>query len=145
MKFCNVCKQNLPLARFYRGSGSQGRMAQCKVCRVDYARWARLKTLYGITKDEYLSMLEAQGGVCGVCGEPETRKGGEFLCVDHDHESLQVRGLLCFRCNSALGLLQEDIEVVRQLCLYLTRASHVEHRHQVDEGIRLNRASDPKD
>ena len=54
----------------------------------------------GVTDDEYLGMLEEQGGVCAICGAPpKTRR----LHVDHDHRTGAVRGLLCFRCNRALA------------------------------------------
>ena len=47
----------------------------------------------------YEELLEAQGGGCAICGaEPKTRK----LDIDHDHQTMQVRGLLCHRCNRAL-------------------------------------------
>src|SRR5688500_1693885 len=64
------------------------------------ARWNQIKINYGITKDDYLAMLERQGGVCATCGNPPTDKP---LCVDHDHTTGVVRGLLCHRCNKALG------------------------------------------
>lgn len=57
-------------------------------------------------------MLEVQRHVCAICFEPETTtaKSGEprLLCVDHDHETGEVRGLLCSRCNTALGLFDDD-------------------------------------
>lgn len=50
-------------------------------------------------RGDYERMLEAQGGGCAICG----RKPGERrLHIDHDHKTLAVRGVLCFRCNSAL-------------------------------------------
>jgi hypothetical protein len=50
----------------------------------------------GLTLDDYNRLLEAQGGVCAICGgKPKTRR----LHVDHDHKSGTVRGLLCFTCN----------------------------------------------
>jgi hypothetical protein len=53
----------------------------------------------GISEDEYAELLERQGGVCAICGNPpKTRR----LSVDHNHRTGKVRGLLCFRCNRAL-------------------------------------------
>lgn len=66
---------------------------------------------YGITLDDYNAMLEAQDGVCAICGKaPEER---ERLGVDHNHETGRVRNLLCGCCNRALGQLQDS----EQLCL----------------------------
>ena len=52
-----------------------------------------------VTLDEYEALLEAQGGVCALCGNPpKTRR----LDVDHDHRTGLIRGLLCSRCNQAI-------------------------------------------
>ena len=64
-------------------------------------------------------MLEAQNGVCAICGEarPEERT----LHVDHDHETGAIRGLLCVRCNNAIGDLRDDNDLARKLADYLDR------------------------
>ena len=64
-------------------------------------RKSYLKRKYGMTLEDYERMLEAQGGVCAICGEPRPEE--RTLHVDHDHETGEIRGLLCFRCNNALG------------------------------------------
>jgi Recombination endonuclease VII len=51
----------------------------------------------------YPELFEAQGGVCAICGKPP---GERALHVDHDHETGQVRGLLCYSCNTKLGWLE---------------------------------------
>jgi hypothetical protein len=78
-----------------------------------------LKRKYGISLGDYEAMFEAQGGVCAICGEarPEDRT----LHVDHDHETGEVRGLLCFRCNNALGDLREEYELFQRATNYLDR------------------------
>lgn len=62
---------------------------------------------YNITLEQYNEMLALQNGVCDICKEPETRRhqNGTLcrLAVDHDHNTGKVRGLLCWRCNSAMG------------------------------------------
>lgn len=76
---------------------------------------------YGLSHEAWLAMLEAQDGVCAVCGNEETgenQHGRMALAVDHDHSTGRVRALLCHRCNRALGLLGDDAERVRQLYLY---------------------------
>lgn len=75
-----------------------------------------LKKKYGITPEIYLEMLDRQGGVCALCKKPGD---GKALCVDHDHASGKVRGLLCHSCNVALGLLKDDAEVLRRAIEYL--------------------------
>jgi len=71
---------------------------------------------YGITVAQYNALLESQSGGCAICGRPPT---GRRLDIDHEHQKnekkvildlikLKIRGLLCHRCNRALGLLSND-------------------------------------
>ena len=73
-------------------------------------RSRHLKYLYGITVEQYEEMLEKQGGHCAACPRtPDQEKHG-VLHVDHDHKTDAVRGLLCQRCNTGLGLLNEQFD-----------------------------------
>lgn len=78
----------------------------------------RILRMYGITRDGYDQMLEAQGGVCAICKGP--RNGpGKFFHIDHCHNSSRVRGLLCGKCNTAVGLLDDDPARAEALAQYL--------------------------
>ena len=82
---------------------------------------------YGLTAEEYDSILEEQHGVCAICQRPEraTYRGKiRRLAVDHVHgsEPVVVRGLLCAGCNSALGNLGDTPELLRRALVYLERA-----------------------
>lgn len=71
-------------------------------------RDAHLRHRYGISLDEYMVLLAAQGGCCAVCREPPTSANtrahwNNKLCVDHCHNSGKVRALLCNDCNLAVG------------------------------------------
>ena len=73
--------------------------------------------LYGVTKQQYLLMYAEQDGKCKLClRECSTL---EFLCVDHDHKTGKVRGLLCRKCNIALGHFEDDIDVMLRAIEYL--------------------------
>lgn len=77
---------------------------------------------YGITPEDYDQMFEDQNGVCAICFEPETLIRRGTLCkltIDHDHETGQVRGLLCNNCNRALGLFNDKSWVLRSAATYL--------------------------
>lgn len=67
---------------------------------------------YGISYEQYLAMLELQGGKCAICATTEPKgnggKNGNFA-VDHDHETGRVRALLCHRCNIGIGMLEGPI------------------------------------
>ncbi len=62
-------------------------------------------------------MFARQGGVCAVCLREPTP--GISLHVDHDHETGRIRGLLCFRCNNALGDLEDDADRLLAAVAYL--------------------------
>jgi hypothetical protein len=79
---------------------------------------ARLTRNYGLSRDEHRRLLKAQNGVCAVCKLPSRRT----LCVDHCHATLQVRGLLCDKCNTALGLFGDDSKRMRAAAAYVDRA-----------------------
>ena len=83
------------------------------------SRWLGLKNLYGMTPDDYNQMFEAQGGCCLLCGRHQSELK-LTLCVDHNHETGVIRGLLCHNCNVAIALLQEDVEILQRAIQYLT-------------------------
>lgn len=77
------------------------------------------KYLYGLTEQEYQALHVAQAGKCAICGVPESElKRG--LHVDHCHTTGRVRGLLCDRCNVALGMFGDDAARMQRAALYLT-------------------------
>lgn len=71
-----------------------------------------------MTVDDYNKMLDQQKGCCVVCGQHESTFK-QRLCVDHDHNTGKVRGLLCKQCNSGIGLLQDDLEILKVAVKYL--------------------------
>jgi hypothetical protein len=80
---------------------------------------SRLKYYYGITLEFYNELLAAQQNKCAVCDSQPTKK--KRLCVDHCHKTGQVRGLLCDRCNRSIGLMKDDVTVLRKAVDYLCR------------------------
>lgn len=81
----------------------------------------RLRHKYGITPEEHQTMLDKQGGVCAICKAPPPDDRHYGLFVDHDHETGEVRGLLCLHCNTALGMANDDPSRLRELIAYLER------------------------
>jgi Recombination endonuclease VII len=84
---------------------------------AEAARRSHLKRAFGITPEDYDRRLAQQGGGCAVCGRAP--KPGKSLHVDHDHETGYVRGLLCFKCNAALGQLDDDLERIERALTYV--------------------------
>jgi len=73
---------------------------------------------YGLTHDEYMALLEAQGGACAICGGSAQQRA---LAVDHDHVTSAIRGLLCDRCNPMLGYARDSIAILEAAIEYLKR------------------------
>src|SRR5262245_12914083 len=67
-------------------------------------RSGELKRRYGLSAAEYEALLAEQGGACAIC----RKRSEERLCVDHCHLTGTIRGLLCRKCNTALGYLKDD-------------------------------------
>lgn len=75
-----------------------------------------LRKRYGITLDDYQKRLAEQGGRCAICrNEPDDK----YLAVDHCHATGIVRGLLCTRCNAAIGLFHESVASMASAIEYL--------------------------
>jgi hypothetical protein len=73
--------------------------------------------------EEYTDLLAKQGGGCAICGATKGNKGTKRLCVDHDHKTGKVRGLLCGNCNFMLGYSKDKVSNLRRGIQYLERAS----------------------
>lgn len=104
-------KQAALMAKYYRAHPEKWR------------RWSLLKK-YGITLEQYEALRESQGGGCAICkatiGEAKRKRA---LFVDHDHKTKRVRGLLCMRCNTAIGYLRDHPQYAHALVGYLMQWS----------------------
>jgi hypothetical protein len=113
-KRCASCSEIKPLAEFHRArSQSGGYNCYCKACRKAMGAEAHLRKSYGMTGAEFQAMVDAQGGLCAICQERPA------VHVDHDHETGQVRGVLCFPCNAALGQFRDRIDLLARAASYL--------------------------
>jgi hypothetical protein len=70
---------------------------------------------------DYDRMFAQQNGVCAACGKEQThsRVHNGYLCIDHDHATGKTRGLLCRKCNIALGHVDDDVEILKKLIEYI--------------------------
>ena len=124
MKICPHCWVAKPLAEFYT---SYGKPRYCKPCWItmtrshpkfkEWQRISKLRRLHRLTPDAFAALLAAQGGRCAICGTDERPKKNWH--IDHDHTTGRIRGLLCVRCNNALGLLGENPATFDRAAAYL--------------------------
>lgn len=138
MKFCYKCQSRKPENDFWKNQ------ARCKSCQVEHKRnylaipgnrekakeynraWFarnsrrkedyRLKNLYGISIEEYEMMYKRQGRKCAICRQDRSEMK---LCVDHDHITGEIRGLLCQQCNKGLGDFADSVEYLKSAVAYL--------------------------
>jgi len=75
------------------------------------------KKIYKISKKDYDELCKKQAYRCKICGELPSK--GKRLCVDHDHSIGKVRGLLCHKCNTGLGMFQDSATIMRKAIKYL--------------------------
>lgn len=133
-KTCTSCGEAKDVSLFYLRRGKP--RPTCIECKKEADRSYRERTgyasdrqweinilrKYGITAADYRRMELEQGCVCAVCGNPETVKQGDTvrrLAVDHDHTTGQVRGLLCGKCNTMVGLARENSDHLASAMMYL--------------------------
>lgn len=121
---CAKCMEYYPPSGFYKDP------SYCIECSKQYVKDQRFAR-YGITEQQYRTIEKAQAGKCAVCKTlpPE----GKVLCIDHDHSTGNVRGLLCAPCNSALGLLKDDVASLQNAIVYLIESRHNKLRSQIME------------
>lgn len=96
--------------------------------RVIY-RKCQLKR-FGLTIEEFNALADAQGGVCAICGGPPQKN--KSLAVDHCHETGIVRGLLCQKCNRAIGWLGDSLPALERATDYLRCAYQEEPDDRAD-------------
>lgn len=133
---CSTCQEVLAFSHFCKAKSSYtGYNYRCKPCQkisTVVRRVTRKKTnqpvvhLLGLTQDEYNRKFEAQGGVCAICGQPETGTAGVYktprrISIDHNHDTGQIRDLLCYQCNSGLGYFKDNPELLEKAANYLKR------------------------
>ena len=85
-----------------------------------------LRRKYNITREDYDRMYAEQDGKCAICRKTEsahhqTTGAPRALAVDHNAETGEVRGLLCFRCNTSIGKFEHDPELLRRAALFCER------------------------
>jgi hypothetical protein len=117
-KVCNHCKIEKELEAFYpRKDTTDKRDGRCKVCTSEASKIVyQHRKKYGHTMPEF----------CECCGKPPSTSGKgpgiKRLCVDHDHETGEFRGWLCFDCNQSIGKLGDNLEGLLKAVAYLKKA-----------------------
>lgn len=141
LKKCSKCKLEKQLSEFHNNraqkDGKDNNCQQC--CRSRYhrdkvKRLAKRKAYYeknkevisiknnraGASLDKFNQLFLDQEGKCAICGLHQEQMPRR-IAVDHNHDTGEIRGLLCDTCNRGLGLLRDNIEVLENAIKYLKK------------------------
>jgi hypothetical protein len=126
--WCRQC--GTEAARIYREKNREKVRAKQKERLVVYRERRRLLEIvrkYGLSEMELTALRKAQEDKCGSCGVRLTALPagkGSGWCIDHDHKTGRVRGILCHRCNLLIGMGLDDPDLLRAAASYLERQSN---------------------
>lgn len=135
MKTCSVCKETKPFKDFYKNRAKKdGYQYRCKDCSkvgtqkryrtklvydsADKKRDRHLRTKYGIDINTYNDLLSKQHYRCAICG---IDANDLELCVDHCHNTKEIRGLLCKNCNFGIGHFKDSPALLQAAIEYLSK------------------------
>jgi hypothetical protein len=142
---CTKCGEVKPIAEFHREARNTERYfkrSHCKSCDAEKNRlyisneekrnkrnskrveWNRSVKAF-FPPELFKQRLQEQNGVCAICGAEDAGGRGAFH-ADHDHENSTPRGVLCHRCNIALGHFKDNPEILQSAIEYLNKYSEVE-------------------
>lgn len=153
MKSCCKCKILKSFGEFYKSSRTKDKLqTSCKTCQKKVLndkrkdkQWAKefdkkhnskrksrtpeqrrenlLKVRFGITITDYERLLKLQNNKCAICETEKGDKSGRRLHVDHNHLTGEIRGLLCVKCNYAIGAFQDNPDILLKAIAYLNDKS----------------------
>lgn len=128
-KQCRRCLKTFPKNRDFfcftkRENGHDTCSAYCRLCHSEISKENKIKNWgtgrnrhliarYNITEQQFLEMVAAQGDVCPIC---RIRRP---VAVDHDHQTGEIRGILCNGCNTSIGVFREDADIFSRAMDYL--------------------------
>lgn len=114
MKSCRKCNEIKLLTEFSNAKkGHKGKMSRCKLCE----RYKTIENTHGFNKEKYDELMK--DAKCQIC------KSTKRLSVDHCHTSGKFRNILCANCNSAIGLLQDNPDIIKEAKKYVEHYLHL--------------------
>ncbi len=111
---CRECRRERAYQRYLAGDPVERRRY------MKYYHRKRALKQYGVPGVTYEKLLATQRGCCALCRQ---KPGKRDLYIDHDHVTGLYRGLLCYKCNTAIGLLHDDPDLVQKAANYLRKSS----------------------
>lgn len=148
-KICSRCNIDKPWSEYHIRKDVGHPRGECKKCRClgqkiyfqknktkvlanvreyyqknkDKWRASSFKRKFNITLEDYNNLAIQQNHVCAICKSIQKHSNNEHLFVDHCHKTGKVRGLLCHKCNTAIGLMNDDPQLFEKAILYVKKTS----------------------
>lgn len=129
---CACCKESKYESEFAKNSAKKnGRQSYCRPCATirrkqspfkynpKAERKAQIKYKYGLSVERFQDLWQQQDGKCAICNKALSLTEKRGHAIDHNHETGEVRGLLCNSCNTGIGLLQDSETVLSSAIMYL--------------------------
>lgn len=119
MKTCSKCKIEKSNCDFHANPVMKDNLhTWCKACQLSANNIRRRLKMTGCTEEMYNNMFVEQAGCCKICGKHQSAQK-KSLSVDHCHETLEIRGLLCDNCNLGLGRFKDNPVLLNKAIKYL--------------------------
>ncbi len=130
MNYCKKCKIQKNESDFSERksvctscyiSGRRAYLRAWQIRNPILVKYHNIKTKYGLTQEQYQQMIMKANNKCEIC-----QKECKF-CIDHDHKTGKVRGLLCDKCNKGIGYFEDSVKKLNSARQYLMRIGSDEH------------------
>ena len=135
-KTCTKCDRELHVSCYHKGGASDGLRGDCMKCHRK-ARMAseerpgirqrnnlkKVLSVHKISRSKFDAMLISQLGCCAICDRQFMGQDKKSPCIDHNHETGKIRGLLCVHCNTLVGLIENGRDKLARIGAYLQEYS----------------------
>ncbi len=128
---CTLCKHIKEYSEFNNDKHTpSGKTRRCNECikmihgrseMKEKAYFRLIKNQYGLSEEDYIKMYNNQNGKCYICNSENGHLRTERLFIDHNHNTGKVRGLLCVKCNTGLGMFIDNISNLKKAIKYLKK------------------------
>ena len=131
LQFTDTNMYDFNLATGYKKCSACFKIKTCNAFNINHSRCKRCYNLWRchkITELHYDYLLEQQDRKCACCKisyiDAEVNHKS-ILNVDHNHQTMKIRGLLCSRCNTGIGLAKDNIIILYSMIEYLKLNNHI--------------------
>lgn len=124
-KTCSKCNDLKPIEEFHFRNDSNTHYTYCRDCKTKQTYTNSIQKKFNMSPTDYINLHDYQKGLCAICSTPVenvfTGFKGIKQAIDHCHHTGEIRGILCRKCNSGIGMLQDDPYIIEKALNYLNK------------------------